>query len=109
MVAYAGNAVAAASKINRRMILLACDAQLNPDAEGVIYQWFKLAQKWTIPNNRPALARSLERLRERISPVICDCCGCRTTKAEALTIRHGEEVHLCPHCAEANGSTRGEQ
>ena len=93
------NAVVAASKINNRMILMACDAELNPDAEGVIHQWFKLAQKWAIPNNRPALRRSLCRVSDKISPVICDCCGCRTTKAGALTMRHGEEVYLCPHCA----------
>lgn len=93
------NAVAAASKINNRMILLSCDAELNPDCGWIVSKWFALAQKRAVADNRPALARSLERLRERISPVICDCCGCRTTKAEALAMRHGEEVYLCPHCA----------
>ena len=93
------NAVAAASKINNCMILLSCDAELNPESGWIVSKWFALAQKRAVADNRPALARSLERLRERISPVICDCCGCRTTKAEALTMRHGEEVYLCPMCA----------
>ena len=91
-----------ASKINRRMIELARDAEQSPAFSETVTSWLALARKWSISNERPALRRSLCRVSDKISQVNCDCCGCRTTKAEALTMRHGEEIYLCPRCAAGN-------
>lgn len=56
----------AASKINRRMNLLACNAELCPGAVEFIANWFTFAQKWNISNNRPMLGQALYRINGSI-------------------------------------------
>ena len=88
----------AASKINRRMPYMAYDAELNLEAAHIVSEWFRLAQRWALSNERPALRNSLRQVHDRITPVTYECCGRRTTKSEALCMRYGEEIYLCPTC-----------
>lgn len=63
MVAYAGNAVAAASKINRRLVRIVRDASENANArsrESALSYLF-LARKWARKNGRPAMAVTVGR------------------------------------------------
>ena len=87
-----------AAAINNRLIKLAVDAEINTSAANVVLDWLNLAQRWAERHARPALRDSCRRMADRIACVTCEACGGLTARAEALVIRNGTEVFLCPEC-----------
>lgn len=93
-----------AAAINNRLIKLAVDAEMNTSAACVVLGWLNLAQKWAERHARPALRDSCRRMADRLTCVTCDACGGLTARAEALVIRNGTEVFLCPGCQGGAGT-----
>lgn len=89
---------AQAAAINNRMIRLAVDAENNASTVSFALSWLRLAEKWADSHDRPVLSRSCKKMAGRIAYVTCEVCGSRTSRAEALVIRNGVEVFLCPEC-----------